>query len=1045
MRPPRPRFRLCSAVFGTLFLALALSGAAQTAAQMGDLLRPFSWRAIGPAVPGGRTTDIEAVEAKPWIIYAAMGPSGVWKSENAGTTWTPVFFKESTVSVGDLAVAQAQPDIVWVGTGEATCRNSVTVGDGVYLSENGGKTWTNKGLRETRHISRILINRGDPNIVFVAAMGTLWSPNAERGVFKTIDGGKTWKKTLYVDENTGIADLAQDPADSRVLYAAAYEHRRLPWFYTSGGKGSGLYRSTDGGETWSKLSKDLPQGLIGRIGLAVSRSAPGVVYAAVEAADGSLFRSDDRGESWKRMCSTEIFNRVANRPFYYSQIRIDPNDDQTIYVLASGLSVSRDGGAHFQGISSGTHSDHHSLWIDPADSLHLIEGNDGGIDISWDGGRSWDPVQSIDAAEVYQIGFDFRTPYAVYCGLQDNNAWGGPSASYDGGGIRNEDWFILNGGDGFYVQPDPNDPDIIYANSQGNGLVRFDRRINQAVGIRPLASLFEPVYRYNWNSPIHLSPHDSRVVYCGAQFLLRSPDQGRTWAVISPDLTTNDPAKQKDSGGPITLDNSTAESHCTITTIAESPVTPGVIWAGTDDGNLQVTRDSGKTWTNTVKAIPGLPSRTWCSRIEASHFDSGTAYAAFDGHRTGDMGVYLYKTADFGRTWTPLKSNLPELGWVHVVREDLRNRNLLFAGTEFGVFASLDGGASWFSLKNNLPTVAVHDIAVHPRENDLIIGTHGRGVWIMDDIGFLQEMTPAVFESAGHFFSVRPAIRAFGSAVRESFSRPPFAAKNPPAGLSVTFYSKLEPKEQPKVRIADAEGRPMAEFKLAKKAGFQRDQWDLYYIPEKDGVKMIPPGSAVFGVPIAPPGDYRFSITVDGRVLEGKAVLLPDPRKTVEPQVYTAQTETIIRLSRTSSRNSAALSAVRSLRDRLGKIEGAAAKASGENAAEAVRALAAFRSRFDPLVEEILPKDFVGLTFREQTLRGGMPSQQLLVIAATLAGTSEPPTPGVLKQIEEIEKIIEDQVGRLNALIKTGIPALNEVLKKAGLAETLAAPAEIKD
>ncbi len=1012
---------------------------------MGDALRPFAWRAIGPAVPGGRTTDIEAVESKPWIIFAAVGPSGVWKSENAGTTWTPVFFKEATVSVGDLAVSQSHPDIVWVGTGEATCRNSVTVGDGVYKSEDGGKSWANMGLKETRHISRILVNRGDPQIVQVAAMGTLWSPNKERGVFKTTDGGKTWKKTLFIDENTGIADLAVDRFDSRILYAAAYEHRRLPWFYTSGGKGSGLYRSTDGGETWAKLTKDLPEGLLGRIGLDTSRSSSGVVYAAVEAVDGSLFRSEDRGESWKRMCSTEIFNRVANRPFYYSQIRIDPSDDLKIYVLATGLSVSRDGGAHFQGISVGTHSDHHSLWIDPANPLHLIEGNDGGIDISWDGGRTWDPVQSIDAAEVYQVGYDFGTPYNVYCGLQDNNAWGGPSASFDAGGIRNEDWFILAGGDGFFVQPDPKDPATVYSNSQGNGITRFDRRINQAVSVRPVASLFEPPYRYNWNSPIHLSPHDSRVVYCGAQFLLRSPDRGMTWSVVSPDLTTNDPAKQKESGGPITLDNSTAESHCTITTIAESPVTPGVIWVGTDDGNLQVTRDNGKTWTNTVKAIPGLPANTWCSRAEASHFESGTAFAAFDGHRTGDMGVYLYKTADFGRTWTSLKSNLPDFGWVHVVREDIRNRRLLFAGTEFGVFASLDGGADWISLKNNLPTVAIHDIAVHPRDNDLIIGTHGRGIWILDDIGFLQEMSPEVFESSGHFFSIRPATRAHLSAVRESFSRPPFAAKNPPVGMSVTFYAKSEPKEQPKVKITDAQGRSMAEFKLAKKAGLQRMPWDLNYIPEIDGAKVIAPNAALFGVPVAPPGEYTFTVTADGRVLEQKAVLRPDPRKPFDPAVHAAQIEAIARASRQTAKLSAAVSAVRNLRDRLVKVEAAAAKATGEAAAEAGRELAAFKAKLDPLAEAILPKDAVGLSFREQTLRGGMPYQMLVGINLGLSGSAEPPTAEQLKILGDLERLIGAQVGQVNALIKSDVPRLNEALKKAGLAETLPAPAEIKD
>jgi photosystem II stability/assembly factor-like uncharacterized protein len=441
-----------------LWALLPAKGWSQSAEQAGKLFEKFLWRAIGPALMGGRTVDIEAVEKQPWIIYAAIGPSGVWKSENAGTTWEPVFFKENTVSVGDIAIAQSSPNIIWAGTGEATCRNSVTIGDGVYKSTDSGKTWTNMGLKDTRHISRILVNRGDPNIVYVAAMGHLWGPNQDRGVYKTIDGGKTWNKVLYINENTGISDLAIDYGDSQVLYAGAYEHRRLPWIYTSGGQGSGLYKSTDGGVTWKKLTKDLPEGVVGRIGLDTSRSNPGIVYALIEHREGSVFRSEDRGESWKRMCSTDRFKQVANRPFYYSQVRVDPNNDKTIYILAMGLTVSRDGGQNFFGIGSGIHPDHHALWIDPGNSLHLLEGNDGGIDISWDGGKTWIDIQAIDAAEVYQVGYDMRDPYYVYCGLQDNNTWGGPSSSLDTAGVLNADWFVINGGDGFFAVPDPTDP-----------------------------------------------------------------------------------------------------------------------------------------------------------------------------------------------------------------------------------------------------------------------------------------------------------------------------------------------------------------------------------------------------------------------------------------------------------------------------------------------------------------------------------------------------------------------------------------------------------
>ncbi|MFQ5721138.1 MAG: WD40/YVTN/BNR-like repeat-containing protein, partial [Candidatus Aminicenantales bacterium] len=554
----------------------------QSAQKISQLFEKLSWRSIGPAVMGGRTVDIEALERKPWVIYAAIGPSGVWKSDNNGLTWKPIFHKEKTVSVGDIAVSQSHPNIIWVGTGEATCRNSVTIGDGVYKSIDGGKTWKNMGLKETQHISRIIINPGDPNIVYVAAMGHLWGPNKERGLYKTTDGGQTWQKVLYIDENTGIADLAMDPDDSLILYAAAYEHRRLPYYFSSGGPSSGLYKSTDGGRTWKKLVKDLPQGIMGRIGIAVSRSKPNVVYALIEHKDGGIWRSEDKGQSWKRMCDNKTYKMINFRPFYYSQIRVDPNDDRIVYVFSGGLYVSKDMGKKFRAISAGTHSDHHALWIDPSNPLHLIDGNDGGIDITFDGGKNWYDVKQMAVAEVYHVGFDLRDPYYVYCGLQDNGSWGGPSATLDPGGIVNRDWYMIGGGDGFYTVVDSSDPDTIYSNWQMNNLYRYNLKIGRSKTIRPEASLKEPPYRFNWNSPIYISPHDPKTVYSGGNYLFKTIDGGHSWQIISPDLTTNDPKKQIDSGGPITPDNTGAEIHCTIVTISESPVEPGVIWCGTD-------------------------------------------------------------------------------------------------------------------------------------------------------------------------------------------------------------------------------------------------------------------------------------------------------------------------------------------------------------------------------------------------------------------------------------------------------------------------------
>ena len=1015
----------------------------QSAEKVGSLFEKMSWRGIGPAVMGGRTVDIEAVEKKPWTIYAAIGPSGVWKSENAGVTWSPVFFKEATVSVGDVTIAQSHPDIVWVGTGESTCRNSVTIGDGVYKTTDGGKTWTNMGLKETRHISRIIINPGDPNIVFVAAMGHLWGPSADRGIFKTVDGGKTWKKTLYVDENTGCADLAMDPSDSLTLYAAAYEHRRLPYTFSSGGPGSGLYKTVDGGETWTRLTKDLPEGILGRIGVAVARSAPGVVYALIEHKDGGIWRSEDQGESWKRMCDGETFRRVNTRPFYYSHIRVDPTNDKVVYVQSTGFHVSTDGGQKFKAIGAGIHSDHHALWIDPSNPLHLITGNDGGVDISNDGGKTWLPVQNIDSAEVYQVGYDMRRPYYVYCGLQDNGSWAGPSATADVIGIANDDWVPIGSGDGFFAQADPNDPNTVYSNSQMNGLYRYDWRILKNKTIRPTAGFADPPFRFNWNSPLHISPHDSNTLYTGGHFLFKSPDRGVTWEIISPDLTTNDPEKQKDSGGPITLDNSGAEMHCTITTITESPLERGMIWCGTDDGNLQVTRDGGKTWTNVIGNVKGLPRNTWCSRVEASHFDAGTAYTAFDGHRTDDYATYVYKTTDSGKTWKSIKGNLP-FGWIHVVREDVKNKNLLFLGTEFGIFASLDGGLSWFSLKNDLPTVAVHDIAVHPRDNDLIIGTHGRGVWILEDISYLQEMTPEVLASPVHLFPVRPATAYYQSARRESFTKPAFAARNPLYGLAVTSYLQAKPKEKPRVSILDAKNETVFEFNLNIKEGLQRDYWNLQTVPQtKEGKKITPPALGVVALPLVAPGEFTLELNVDGQKFRTAASVQADPRFQMTEADLQAQHGALAEILAMSKEMGLAITAATNIRRQFDTLEQDLKKEGrGEPALDS--AIQSFSKTFRAVEEQVVPKEFGStLMTRELALRGGALNQQIMMLGMSISGFPAAPTKTDLFQLEQIKQRVEGLVGQMNRIIGEEIPALNRALEQNKI-KPLKAPEEVK-
>lgn len=1015
---------------------------AQSADRIGELFAKLSWRSIGPAVMGGRTVDIDVVEREPWIIYAAIGPSGVWKSTNNGITWEPVFDKESTVSVGDIAVAQSQPDIVWVGTGEATCRNSVTIGDGVYKSTDAGKTWTNMGLEDTRHISRIIINPGDPNIVYVAAMGHLWGPNKERGIYKTVDGGRTWKKILFVNQDTGFADLALDPSNSLVLYAAAYDHRRQPYHFRSGGPGSGLHKTTDGGETWTRLTKDLPEGVMGRVGIDVSRSSPNVVYALIEHEDGGIWRSEDRGESWTRTCDNETYKTVNFRPFYYSQIRVDPSDDKVVYVFSGGCYRSEDMGKKFKPISGGTHPDHHALWIDPKNPLHLIDGNDGGIDITYDGGKSWQAIQHMALAEVYQLGYDMRDPYYVYCGLQDNGLWGGPSATYDAQGIFNEDWFMVGGGDGFFAQVDPSDHNTIYGNSQMNNLYRYDLRIKLNKNVRPLASLKEPPFRFNWNSPIHISPHNPKTIYTGGQFLFKTTDSGHSWVRISPDLSTNDPKKQKNSGGPITPDNTGAEIHCTIVTIAESPMAQGVIWCGTDDGNVQVTRDGGATWTNVIANIKGLPANTWCPRIEASHFDTGTAYSAFDGHRHDDYSPYVYKTTDYGKTWTSITGNLP-FGWVHVVREDIKNRNLLYVGTEFDIYASLDGGASWFSLKNDLPTVAVRDIAVHPHENDLIIGTHGRGVWILDDTTPLQEMREDILQSESFLFGLRPCTEFFPSTTRETYASPVYSAKNPDYGMSIAAYLRHKPKERPHIGIKNERGEVLFEMHLPAREGLHRQTWNLRYLPKtEDGEQIKISGVGFIAAPFAPPGEYTVELTVGDLVLRQKGLVRPDLRFQFAEGDRVAQAKHLVEVMALSKLMGLSVTATRKIRRGLDDLNEEIQKK--QSLQEEVRtAVETFEGIFSALEEEVMPKGFGYRGSREMALRGGSLSQLVMWVGMSMSGFPQAPTATDLIQLTELSEAVYSLVDRLNAVITEDIPRLNGKLKQQGLKE-IKSPDEVK-
>ncbi len=1021
-------FSLVLLLFQSLFPANS-----QQPDRIADYLNKFiTWRNIGPAVPGGRTVDIDVVEKKPWIIYAAVGPSGLWKSENNGVSWLPVFQHEATVSVGAVAVAQSSPDIVWVGTGESTCRNSVTVGDGVYRSTDGGKTWKNMGLGDTRHISRIIISRGDPNVVYVAAMGHLWGPNSERGIYKTIDGGLTWKKILYVNENTGFSDLEMDPENSQVMYAAAYEHRRLPYRMVSGGPGSGIYRTTDGGLTWTRLKQDLPEGMMGRIGLAVAKNRPGVVYALIEHQDPGIWRSEDYGQTWKRTCDARTYKNVNNRPFYYSHIYVDPKDDRTIYVQSTGLYVSNDMGQKFRAIGQGTHPDHHALWIDPTNPQHLIDGNDGGIDITYDGGKTWLPVTSIDAAEVYQVGFDFSVPYRVYCGLQDNGCWGGPSHSLDSRGILNEHWEFINGGDGFFVRPHPENSFIVYCNSQNNGLIRKDLRHGLGKGLRPEAPLNEPPYRFNWNAPIIISPHDNNTIYCAGNFLFRSKNGGYSWEKISPDLTTNDPAKQVDGVGPITVENSGAEVHCTITAIAESPVQAGVLWCGTDDGNLQVSVDGGQTWTNVARNIPGLPKNSWCSRVEASHFEAGTAYVSFDNHRSDNYSPYVYKTTDFGRTWKSIRANLPDFGWVHVIREHPKNRNLLFVGTEFGIYASYNSGLSWIKIHGtNLPTVAVHDIAIHPRENDLIIGTHGRGIWILDDICYLSQFSQDAFNSEFYLFEPRTAYLLFNSIRGDVYSTSGFRGSNPPTGAGLTYFIRSDLSGDLRLTIHSSDNEPIIELPLHKKAGLNRTNWNLQFMPRTSSGEK-PQIAGIMNVMCnITPGEYQVLIKIGDTAYQRKLKVLPDTRFELDGAGLQSQYQVVAELSKINNLYTRATAAARNISRDLEKTFSEITAIKDEPIRKQLenryrKFLNSFQS-----VSEIFQTEgtLLGLSIPYQKFLRRPLNIRLYSLLQGIAGYPAAPTATELKQAEEINLMVRNSVHQLNEFIRKDLEEFNRFLE----------------
>ena len=986
-------------------------------------------RNIGSAAMSGRVAAIDAVqEDKRLTIYIGAASGGVWKSVNGGATYKPVFDKQAVQSIGAITIDPKNPKTIWVGTGEAWTRNSVSVGDGVYKSVDGGDNWTNVGLNNSERVAKILVDPASTDTVYVCTPGKLWSDSDERGVYKTTDGGKTWTKILKgANASTGCSMMSMDRQNPKTLYAGMWDFRRRGWTFRSGGdgptapSGSGLFKSTDGGATWTELdetsAKGLPPKPWGRIAVTAAPSKPNVVYAFIEAVapKNGLYVSDDGGQTWTAR------DRSANmiwRPFYFANLIVDPKDENKVYKPDGPLIVSNDGGKSFSNISGGAHGDFHDVWINPNNTDNLITGDDGGVWYSYDGGNRWWKAENLPISQFYHVSVDMDLPYHVYGGLQDNSSWVGDS-QYPGG-ITNGRWENMYGGDGFWMFADPSDPDYIYAESQGGYIGRINRKTHESRSIQPLPEYNAGKLRYNWNAPIHVTP--AGTVYIGAQFLFRSRDHGQTWERISPDLTTNDPEKQKqEQSGGVTVDNSAAEMHTTIYAIAESPKDSNLIWVGTDDGNVQVTRDGGKNWTNVVANIQGLPKNAWVSSVEPGHFDAATAYATFDAHTFGDIRPYVYKTADYGKTWNAIvmPEGSPVHGYAHVVKEDLVNKDLLFVGTEMGLWISLDGGKQWAQYKGgDLPNVAVRDLAIHPRDNDLVIATHGRGIWIVDDITPLRALTPENLAKEAVFVQARPSVQSISGGGGWANGDAEFSGPNPTDEAVVTYYQKKRHIfGDLKIEVLDSSGKLLGTIPSSKRRGLNRVTWPM----RLQAPKVPQAASAAFGASVGPrllPGTYTVKMTKDKNVYTTELQVVTDPRS-----------------KHTADDRRAQLDLSMKLYDQLGDMTFAVARINGVRLALADRA--AKLPANDPLAKRLLDAAAAVDVLRKKivaTTEGGAITgeerlrENLADLYANVVFYEGSPTKTQVERADALARELADVVKDFDAWLGKDLAGLNSAL-----------------
>jgi photosystem II stability/assembly factor-like uncharacterized protein len=976
-------------------------------------------RNIGSAAMSGRISALDAVnEGGRLTVYIGAASGGVWKSINGGTTFKPVFDKEGVQSIGAVTVDPSNPKIVWVGTGESWARNSVSVGDGIYKSIDGGENWTSVGLKDSERISRILVDPKDGSTVYACATGHLWDDNAERGVYKTTDGGKTWRRVLGgANLSTGCGMLTMSAQDPRTIYASTWDFRRQGWTFRSGGAGSGIFKSTDGGERWTELtqanSKGLPDKPYGRIAVAVAPSKPQVVYAMIESKKSALFRSDDGGATWDALDASQY---MVWRPFYFAHLIVDPKDENKVFKPDGPLLVSVNGGKSFSVTSENVHGDFHDLWIDPANPNLVLAGDDGGFWRSTDGGTRWEHLMNLPLSQYYHVSVDGADPYRVYGGLQDNSSWVGDS-SYPGG-VTNSRWENLYGGDGFWMFEDPADPAYVYAEAQGGEIGRVNRFTHEVRSIKPYAHYGEKKLRFNWNTPIHMSPNEKGTIYLGAQFLFRSRDHGQSWDRISPDLTTNDPEKQRqeESGG-VTIDNSAAEMHTTIYSISESPKNGQVIWVGTDDGNVQLTRDGAKTWTNLVGNVAGVPKNPWVSWVEASRFDEGTAYVAFDRHTYGDMKPYLYKTSDYGETWTALPVQESGVrGYAHVIREDTQDPDLLFLGTEFGLWISVDGGRRWAQYKGaNFPAVAVRDLVVHPRESDLVLATHGRGIWIIDDISPLRSLDPALMTQAAAFIPSRPTVQYMDTFGGWPEGDATFNGRGRPREALITYYQKSRHVfGDLKIEVLDAAGKLVDTVPSGKRRGLNRAGWSMRLKPPK----VPPAASALFGAAIGPrvlPGTYTVKMSKGDQVYTTKLDVVMDPRAKYTVEDRRAQFELVNRLSQMLNHMSWAVDAIIAVRDQANQR--AAKLPKGDALAGQLASLA---QAADAIRSKIVATKEGGMITGEERLR-----EYLGGLYGDVNGYDGRPTASQVARAEVLNRELEDVIREFNQLAAQRLPAIN--------------------